>query len=104
MLCTSCGLEIDGEVFWAVYSWDTFDYKELEAMALDESCFIAGEYIEVSEWQNDLQTNEPVLVIVGQQKRLLRAPGEGVYIWTVNPETSEGMLVPYIFPRAANGG
>lgn len=104
MDCVSCGLTIDpDEPWWAVYAWDAFEYKPLEAMALHQSCFEAGESIEVWEWQNDAN-NQPVLVLVGQQQRLMHAPGEGVYIWTTDLETNEGMLVPYIAPRAVNGG
>lgn len=101
MLCVSCGLEIDPDPpSWAVYAWDAFDLKTLEAMAMHEACFDAGEEIEGWEWQNDPVTNEAVLVSTGMQTRLLRSPGEGMYIWSIDPETNEGALVPYV----ARGG
>lgn len=102
MLCTSCGLEITGEVFWAVYAWDVFAGHELEAMALHEECFTAGEYIDAAWWENDPVTNEAILRTERQQ-RLMRAPGEGLYIWGTDPETGEPALIPFIYPRTARG-
>lgn len=104
MDCVSCGLTIDPDDPWyAVYAWDAFDLKVLEAMALHEACFTAGESIPTGEWQND-ENNQPIYVDTGMQTRLLRAPGAGMFIWSVDPETNEGFLAPYNPPRAMTNG
>lgn len=100
MDCVSCGLTIDpDEPTWSVYAWDAFEFKILEAMAMHEACYTAGEFIQVSEWQND-PNDQPILVDLGQQRRLMRAPSSGMFIWSINPETSEGFLAPYFYSRA----
>lgn len=103
MDCVSCGLTIDpDDPAWAVYAWDAFEYKVLEAMALHEACYAAGETIEASWWEND-EHGDPVLR-QATQTRLLRAPGEGMFIWSTDPETGVGFLASYTPPRSMGGG
>jgi hypothetical protein len=104
MDCVSCGLTIDpDDPWWAVYAWDAFESKILEAMALHRACFEAGETIPTGEWQND-ENDNPIYVDTGMQTRLLRASGEGMYIWSVNPDTGEGFLAPYVAARRMGDG
>lgn len=105
MDCVSCGLEIDPDpVWWAVYAWDAFDGRPLEAMPFHEACFTAGEYVEVTEWQND-ENNNPILVNLGMQQRLQRVDGPGNWQRFVDPETEEvtWQLVVLRAGRTAHG-
>ena len=88
MLCVADGLEIDGDSTWAVYAWDAFQDRSLEAMPFHPGCFEAGEWIDASWWENDPETSEPVLR-TERQLRLIEVPGEGFWLRTVDPETSE---------------
>lgn len=98
MDCVSCGQEIEGDPAWAVYAWDAFDLKELEAMAMHEACYDAGEYIDAQWWETDPETNEAVLK-TARQRRLLRAPAAGTYMWAIDPSTGEPGLIPYVARR-----
>lgn len=96
MDCVSCGLVIDpDEPWWAVYAWDAFDLKQLDAMAMHEACFTAGETIEAAWWVTDPETGESHLH-TESQLRLLRAPGAGTFVWSIHPDTGEGFLAQWV--------
>lgn len=82
-LCVADGLDIDGTPTWAVYAWDAFAGRPLEAMPFHPDCFTAGEWIDASWWENDPETSEPVLK-TERQLRLIEVDGEGY--WQRTPE------------------
>jgi hypothetical protein len=96
-LCVSDGLEIDGDPTYAVYAWDAFEDQPLEAMALHPDCFLAGEWIDAAWWENDPETNEPILRME-RQLRLYEVPGPGLW-----QRTAEGDWVQVIARAVARG-